>query len=49
MTEIVCIAAGIVVGVFLGMVVMCMLQINRINQYERRIHRLKKQLEEAKR
>lgn len=48
MTEVVCVAAGVVAGGFMGVVLMCILQINRINKYERRIAKLKKQLEEVR-
>lgn len=48
MTEVICIAAGIIVGGFMGVVVMSIMQINRINQYERRIMKLKKQLEASR-
>ena len=48
MTEVVCVAAGVVTGGFMGVVLMCILQINRINKYERRIAKLKKQLEEVR-
>ena len=48
MTEVVCGAAGVVTGGFMAVVLMCILQINRINKYERRIAKLKKQLEEVR-
>lgn len=48
MTEVVCVAAGVVAGGFMGVVVMSIMQINRINQYERRIMKLKKQLEASR-
>ena len=48
MTEVVCVVAGIVVGGFMGVVMMCMFQINRINKYEWKIMRLQKELEENK-
>lgn len=45
MTEVVCVAAGFLAGGFMGVVVMSIMQINRINKYERRIMKLKKRLE----
>ena len=48
MTEVVCVAAGVVTGGFMGVVVMSILQINRINQYQTRIMKLKRMLEEAR-
>lgn len=39
---------AIVVGGFMGVVVMSIMQINRINQYERKIMKLKKQLEASR-
>ena len=48
MTEVICIAAGIAVGVFMGVVVMCMFQIKTINKYEWKIMKLEKELEESK-
>ena len=48
MTEVVCVAAGVVAGGFMGVVVMSIMQINCINQYERRIMKLKKQLEASR-
>lgn len=45
MREIICIAAGFIAGGFMGVVAMSMLQIHRINQYEQKIMKLKKQLE----
>lgn len=36
------------IGAFMGVVIMCMLQINRVNDYEREIAVLQKKLNEQK-
>lgn len=48
MTEVICVVGGIVVGGIMGVVVMCMFQINTINKYEWKIMKLQKELEESK-
>ncbi len=48
MREVICVIAGIAVGGFMGVVVMCMFQINTINKYEWKIMKLEKELEENK-
>ena len=44
MREVLCVVFGLGVGAFFGVTVMCILQINRVNQYENKIKQLEKQL-----
>lgn len=45
MTEVILLTIGVLVGTVIGVVLMCILQINRINHYEEEIMRLRKELE----
>lgn len=49
MKEVICVVTGFVVGGFFGVVIMSILQINKIYQYEGIIFQLKSELEEHRR
>ena len=48
MREVICVIAGLFTGGIMGVALMCIFQINRINQYEQKILILQKQLEESR-
>lgn len=48
MSEILCLLAGLMLGGIFSTVILCCFQINRANNYEREIRRLKKQLADNK-
>ena len=48
MAKVICLVMGVTIGGFLGIVLMCIFQINTINQYERKILKLQKELDESR-
>lgn len=48
MREVICVVGGLFTGGIMGVTLMCIFQINRINQYERKILILQKQIAEER-